>query len=262
MNVLTTNPLAVPPVDMVMPPTAQFWLTVAWGTFAALTVIGCVIGSFKTRSWLPICLVIGSALSMFGEAFVIPNMNYWYPVHGQITAYRAYGQSIPLFAGFAYIFYFAPAIFWLMKKFGQGISAAQFWVLWGVMLIGTIGYEIATVLTGVCTYYGDQYFSVAGIPLLWPTLNSMIIMVASVMLYFARPYLTGLRVLLVIPFMATQIATVEVLCGYPAFVANNADVPGSLRFVTVCWAFGMCAAVVWVGGKLVSSSAAVRLARA
>lgn len=261
MSTLATNPFAVPPVDMVMPAAAQYWLTIVWGAFAVLTIVSCTTMSLKTKSWLPICLVVGSALSMFGEAMVIPNMNYWYPVVGQTTVYRAYGQSVPLFAGLAYIFYFAPAIFWLMKKYRQGISAGQFWRLWVFMLIGTIAYEVATVGSGVCIYYGDQYFSIAGLPLLWPTLNSMIIMVASVILYFARPYLTGWRVLLVIPFMASQIATVEVLCGYPAFVTNNADVPGWLRLATVCWAFGMCVAVVWIGSKLVSSPAAARFAR-
>ena len=33
------NPFAIPPHDMVMPANAQFWLTIAWGTFAALTVL-------------------------------------------------------------------------------------------------------------------------------------------------------------------------------------------------------------------------------
>ena len=252
------NPLAIPPVDMVMPATAQYWLTLVWGAFAAATVIGCVVGSIRSKSWVPVCLVIGSGLSMFGESMVIPNMNYWYPTHGQINAYRAYGQSIPLFAGFAYLFYFAPAIFWLIKKYENGVSAPQFWGLWALMLAGTIGYEVATVGAGVCIYYGDQYFQVMGIPLVWPTLNSMIIVVSSVMLYFARPYLTGWRAFLVIPFMGVQVATDEVLVGFPAFVANNADVPGVVRMLCVLASFGMCAAVVWIGSQLVSSRQGIR----
>jgi hypothetical protein len=255
------NPLALPPYSMVMPAHAQFWLTIVWGSFAALTVVGCVVASVRRRSWIPVNLVIGSALSMFGESLVIPNMNYWYPAIGQITAYRAYGQSVPLFAAFAYVFYFAPGIFWLIGKYDQGIKPGRFWGLWGIMLVGTIAYEIATVGAGVCVYYGDQYFRIGRLPLLWPTLNSMIIMCASVILFYARPFLTGWRTLLVIPFMASQIATVEVLVGYPAFVANNADLPGGLRLVCVCWAFGMCVTVVWIFSKLVSASASDRFRR-
>ena len=256
MTALTTNPFAIPPHDMVMPENAQFWLTVAWGTFAALTVLMCIVKGVKAKSWLPICLVIGSALSMFGEAVVIPNMNYWYPEIGQINAYRAYGQSIPLFAGFAYVFYFAPAMFFMISEFDKGISAKKFVILSAAMWAGTIGYEIATVGTGVCIYYGDQYFKIGGLPLVWPTLNSMIIIVASVLLFFARPFLKGWTVLLVIPYMAVQIATVEVLVGYPAFVTNNADVPGFVRMLSVVMSFGMCASVVWISSRLVCSRAA------
>lgn len=255
------NPLAIPPLDMVMPASAEFWLTLVWGLFAALTVVGCVAISLRTHSWLPICLLIGSALSMFGESLVIPNMNYWYPAIGQTVAYQAYGQSVPLFAAFAYIFYFAPGIFWLLKKYDRGITTAQFWRLCGVMLIGTIAYEIATLAAGVCIYYGDQYFKIWKLPLLWPTLNSMIIICASVILFFARPYLRGWRVMLVIPFMACQIATVEVLVGYPAFVANQANVPGALRLLAVCWSFGTCIALVWILSKLISGAHADRFRR-
>jgi hypothetical protein len=249
------NPHAVPPVDMVMPDAPEFWLTLVWGIFALLTIIGCARLSLQTKSWLPICLVIGSGLSMFGESLVIPNMNYWYPAVGQMNAYQAYGQSVPLFAAFAYIFYFAPGIFWMLKKFDEGIRPGQFWGIWGGLLAFTIAYEIVTLGIGVCIYYGDQYFQIWKLPLLWPTLNSMILVCSSVMLYFARPYLQGWRVLLVIPFMACQIATVEVLVGYPAFVTNHADVPGFIRFLSVCWAFAMCIAVVWIGSKLVCRTA-------
>jgi hypothetical protein len=73
----------------------------SWASFAALTVVGCMVYGVRGRSRIPVNLVIGSALSMFGESLVIPGMDYWYPAIGQITAYKAHGHSVPLFGAFA-----------------------------------------------------------------------------------------------------------------------------------------------------------------
>jgi hypothetical protein len=62
--------------------------------------------------------------------------------------------------------------------------------------------------------------------------------------------LTGWRMLLVIPFMATSVPTVEILAGYPLFVALSADVSSLVRQLAAVWTIGMCVAVIWICSKL------------
>ena len=241
--------VAVPPIDAVMPH-AQVGLLAVWSLFAVLTVIQCIVVSRRTRSWLPINLLIGSGLAMFGESLVIAMMHTWYPAIDQITAYEAFGHAVPMFAAVAYLFYFAPGILWLIGEYDKGIQPGKLWLYWGFMLIGVAGYEVAGLSFDLWSYYGDQPFKISKLPISWVFLNSLIAFVVSITLFYVRSYLTGWRMLLVIPFMATAVPTVEVLAGYPLFVALSADVPGFVRQFAAVWTIGMCVAVIWICSKL------------
>jgi hypothetical protein len=243
------NIVAVPPVDAVMPP-AQVGLLAVWSLFAALTVIQCIVVSRRTRSWLAINLLVGSGLAMFGESLVIANMHTWYPAVDQITAYEAYGHAIPMFAAVAYLFYFAPGILWLIGEFDKGLQPRRLWIYWAFMLLGVAGYEVAGLTFDLWSYYGDQPFMISKLPISWVFLNSLIAFVMAVALFYLRPHLNGWRMLLVIPFMATAVPTVEILAGYPLFVALSADVSMLVRQAAAVCTIGMCVIVVWICSKL------------
>ncbi len=117
--------VAIPPVNAVMPH-AQVGLIDAWGAFAACSVI---FAASPASGRAPCCR---SALCWNRGWRCLPNqsssnMHTWYPAIGQITAYKVYGQSIPLFAALAYWFYFAPAILLFMGQYERGITRLRFW---------------------------------------------------------------------------------------------------------------------------------------
>lgn len=240
-----------PPVDMVMPD-AQIGLSILWGIFALGSVIYCINHSLRTKSWLAVNILIGSGLAMFAESLVIDDMNNWYPAINQITVYESFGHSVPLFACLAYLFYFAPGILIMMKKYEQGITAQQFWMFWGGCVIFTIGYEIAGLAYDLWYYYGYQPFQIWKLPLTWPIINTMTFIPFSVVLYFGRPWLKGKWMWLVIPGMATAVPTFEIMAAYPIFVAiNNAETPVWLANVAALISVGMTLAATALCAKLV-----------
>jgi hypothetical protein len=212
--------VAIPPVNAVMPH-AQVGLIEAWGAFAACSVIFCCILSIRSRSLLPVSIMLGSGLAMFAESVVIPNMHTWYPAIGQITAYKAYGQSIPLFAALAYWFYFAPAILLFMGQYERGITRLRFWTNCVLTMLGVVGYEIAGLSLHLWSYYGVKPLDIGGLPIANVFLNASTVIPASVILFRLRAQLHGWRMLLVVAFMAADVPGFEFLTGYPVFFCDQ-----------------------------------------
>lgn len=252
-----SQPVAIPPVDVVMPE-AQMGLIAIFVALALGSLIYCGLESRRTRSWLPLAIFLGAGLAMFGESLVIQSMHVWYPAVGQVRAYEAFGQSIPVFAALAYWFYFAPAILLLMKKYAAGISYAQFWMFWGLTIAGVVAYEVIGLSFDLWIYYGVQPFTIGKLPMSWAFLNAMAVIPASVVLYRAQTWLRGPAVLLVIPFMAAQVPAFEFLSGYPLYVTINSAAPLWAAQLAALTAIGMTIGLTWVCSKLVCTAPAPR----
>ena len=249
-----------PPVDMVMPD-AQIGLCIAWGVCALGSALFCINHSLRNKSWLAVNILIGSGFAMFAESLIIQDMHCWYPAINQISVYTSFGHPVPLFACFAYLFYFAPGILVMMKKYEQGITQRQFWTFWLGCVVFTVFYEIAVLSFDLCYYYGYQPLRMWKLPLTWPIINTMTFIPFSVVMYYARPHLRGPWMLLVIPAMATAVPTFETMAAYPLYVAiNNSATPIWLANIAALLSIGMTLAAVAVCARLVCVPASSKIA--
>lgn len=247
---MMTSPL--PPRDMVMPD-AEYTITVLWAGLAMLAIIHALWISYRTKKILPLVLIGGAALAMGSEALVINYMHCWYPAVGQINAYHAFNQSIPLFVCLAYVFFFAPGIIMLMSKLDKGATVKDFWLVYAGAMVGVVLYETVGLSLGLWTYYGTRPLLIGGLPAYCIFLNSSLIVFPAAILHKAKDHIFGWRNLLVLPSVAGMVAGLEMFLGYPVYFAKNAGVSlaaaNVAAIISICFVLGLlwaCARIVCI----------------
>lgn len=181
------------------------------GAVLAFTIFGIVMCGALMLWWLlserrrgPILpvLLIGTALSAVVVEPIFDNtLLYWYPVDGALSAFNAYGRSVPWWLILGYGWFFGGASYVLLRMFKRGISARQFIVAVGVFVaIDQIANGIAGWL-GISGFYGPQPFMWGPVNVWFGLADSTAVVVGAVVVFLLAPYLTGLRAawLLVLP---------------------------------------------------------------
>lgn len=244
-------PMPQPPFDAVMPE-SEGMITVIWACFALASIAYCTWRAIRDRSALPLAIVIGTSLAMFAEALVIQDMHCWYPAVGQMTAWVANGQSIPVFVPFAYVFFFAPWILMLMDAFAKGMSRRQFWTAYIIAVFGVLGYEAVGMLSDSWMYYGYQPLTVGGFPLFWAVLNPTLIVIPAVILFRTRHLLKGWAALLAVTgFLAAQVTGLEFLLGYPYYAAINTSTSPAVMLLGLALSGILIAAALEICARLI-----------
>ncbi|MET0987670.1 MAG: hypothetical protein ABW034_19925 [Steroidobacteraceae bacterium] len=245
----TLSNIPQPPLDAVMPP-AQTTITVIFAILALVSLVYTIFVSLRTKSALPLAIFVGCTLSMYCEAIVTYLGHCWYPAIGQMTLYETMDHKIPWFAGLAYCFYFAPGIIYLVDAFEKGMSTRTFWVFLAVTAAFVVGYDYLGISLGLWLYYGETPLTVAGFPFWWVPANLMVFVPAAIVIYLAKPYLTGWRTALIVPFMAAQVLMFHGLASLPMYSALNSSAGHGLRTLAVVMTFGISLATMWVSARI------------
>jgi hypothetical protein len=209
---------------------------------AACLVALAAMGANAIRRWrsdrdtLPLALMAAGAVCVVLEPLVDVLGLCWYPRGSNYELFELMGRPIPFLVLPGYTFFMGGltviALHALETKGPRGLL----W-LYPLMIALELPFELLANQTGVYVYYGEQPLRVWDFPIWWLFVNTMVPIVAAVLIRPMRAWLTGPAVLLVVPVLPAVDAGVNAALAWPTWTVLNSDVPMAvtqLAGVTTC----------------------------
>jgi hypothetical protein len=230
------------------------WIAVAVFTALALRQVR------STRSPLPLLVLVGGGLCMYIEPIVDILGLCWFWPEGQFVLFEAFGRPIPNWMLPTYIFYVGGQALYTAQRMEKGETMAGVFKLYATYMAVNVVLEMPPLYMGLYTYYGAQPLKLGLFPLWWVFTNAAMPMVLGALIYTLRPYLTGWKVLLVVPLMPMGDALTNGAIAWPTWIAlNSTDNPiWTNAAALLSGVFGLI--VIWVLGIAVASDSPVRSA--
>lgn len=196
-----------PPLDSVMPQTAQEVCFAVFAGAAVLTVLWGLYLAVTRKSWLPIILLIAAQLSFLLEGPADVMSNALYPPVGQDIAHVVKGHTIPWFVPPVYIWYVGLLPLSMYDAFVRQTVPYGTWAKIALAtVIGVATVEQIPVYFGLWMYYGVQPLKIGLMPLWLIAANVACVIVPGIMIYRMIPAFTGWKQLLFIPLVPASCA--------------------------------------------------------
>lgn len=247
MFVLSTIPQ--PPTGLEMNATGQtiftIGVTIPW---IVLVVLG-VRYLLRDRSPALLLFLVGGAICIVMEPVVDVLGMCYFPRINQWVGIETFDRPIPLFMWPVYSWFVGGQAYIFWRLFQRGMNRSQLWKVWLTVMGVNVVLETPGLLMDVYTYYGPQPFNLWGLPLWWPPVNSTMPIVAAFLIHKMTPYLTGARILAVIPFMPMADGLANGALAWPVWTALNADIGFWATYPAAVATFGLGALAVWVMSK-------------
>ncbi len=240
------NQIPAPPLDMIMPATANN--TVAIANYSVLLVVAILMlrDGRRTRSLLPLFCLIGGAASSFMEPIYDVVGNVWYPEHGQTPIFRAFNYSIPLWMLPAYTWYIVGQGYWMYKKFQQGMRPGQLWRFYFLFWLSNLVLEVPALALGIYVYYGPQPFKVFGFPLWMAMTNSLMPILLGAAFYSLRNIFSGVRAWLAVPIVPMGVGAAQIMAGWPTWLALNSGEGPLVTHAAATLSLGLSVTIVYI----------------
>lgn len=232
------NQIPTPPIEMVMPPVNSVIALICYvllGAFTLWTLYECR----RTRSPVTILMLIGGTLAIAQEPLLAHIGSFWYPDIGPAPVMRVFNVSIPLWAVAAYGLYVGGLSILVYRKMVVGMTAKSLWIAYFSIWVFNIGLELPGLSLGIYRYYGDPPFNFFGFPLTWAITNSAIPMLASAVMVGFKDFLTGPRLLLIVPLMVMIGMAAEGATGLPTWLAMNSGSGSGVKLAGAFTTLGM-----------------------
>lgn len=212
------------PPDLAMPQGWERLYTAA----CLLALVGMTANAVRRwradRDQLPLLLMAGGALCVFLEPLVDVLGLCWYPRGSQYEIFELMDRPIPFLVLPGYMFFMGGlTVIALHTLESQGPRG--FLPLFPKMILLELPFEILAVQTGVYVYYGQQPLQIIDFPVWWLFVNTMVPIVAAVLIAPARRWLTGAAGLIVIPLLPAVDAGVNAAFAWPTWTVLNSEVP-------------------------------------
>lgn len=192
------------------------------------------------RDGLPVLLMAGGALCVVLEPMVDVLGLCWYPRGSGLELFELMGRPIPFLVLPGYTFFMGGltviALHTLRTRGASGLLR-----IYPLMILLELPFEILATQSGVYTYYGQQPLRVFDFPLWWLLVNTMVPVVAAVLIRPLRGWLTGAAALAVIPLLPAVDAGVNAALAWPTWTVLQSDVP---MFVTQLAGVATCGLAV------------------
>jgi hypothetical protein len=254
--------LEQPPIHMVMPGGAQAVFTFA--NIVPLLVIAIVAVRYARahRTAVPFCLLVGGLASVLLEPIVDVLGLCWFPSHGQWTAFRAFGVSIPLYMVPVYAWFVGGQAFLLYWWFQRGVTKRQLFLIWGGIALVNAAVEIPGLWIHVYAYYGAHPFTVLRFPLWWVFCNTLMPMTAATFAYKLAPVLRGWRLALLVPLVPMSDGLANGAVSWPTWLALNSGHGYGLTYPAAIVSLGLSAIAVYILSMIVATDSPFRTAPA
>lgn len=234
-----------PPQGMEMNRTAQAIFTIG-------QAVPCLVLAFfawriwqKERSPIPALCMVGGAFAMFMEPIVDVLGQVWFPREGQWVLFETWGRPIPWFI-IVYIWYVGGQAVITFRSLERGALSRDIWKLYGLFFVANLICETPGLYMDLYTYYGHQPLNFFRLPLWWPVINSMMPILAGTLIWLLRPYMTGWRVLGVIPLVPAADGAANIAAAWPTWSALNTQLPAAVVWAAGCLTVALASLLIHV----------------
>jgi hypothetical protein len=243
-----------PPVDMVMPQTAQAVFTLfIFAPLGAMVVYAVRLLVRKRDPLMLICLA-GGALSMFYEPIVDVLGLVWFPRPNQWIAFQVFGRPIPLFIAFVYSWFIGGQGYLAYRRFAKGIDMRGVVRLWAAFAVCDLFIESPGVIANTYHYYGHQPFNPWGLPFWWLWVNAVMPLLVAALVLKLRPILgEGRKLLLLIPLVPMADGMANAGTAFPVWLTLNTELGLVWTYLGALASLGLAGIAVWLIGLLVTS---------
>lgn len=232
-----------PPHGMEMNTTAQAIFTIG-------QVVPCLLMAFiawriwrKDRSAIPALCMVGGAFAMFMEPIVDVLGLVWFPREGQWVLFETWGRPIPWFL-VVYVWYVGGQAFMSFRKLEQGARGRDIWKMYGLFFVVNVILETPGLYMDLYAYYGHQPFEFFRLPLWWPAVNSTMPILAGTLIFLLKPWLSGWRVLAVIPLVPAADGMANAAAAWPTWSALNTQLPAPAVWAAGCVTLGLACLLI------------------
>jgi hypothetical protein len=198
---------------------------------------------------LPFAVLAGGTACCIAEPLVDALGQCWYPRGQILQAFELMGYPIPWFSVVGYMMAFGAYTLFTMEILERKGPQA----LWGTWIGGIafmMMFEFFAVTTKSYVYYGVQPLRILDFPVWWDFVNSLVTVTAAVVLAASRQWLTGWRMLLVIPLLPIIDAAANAAPALPTWVVLKSDVPVFVMQAAGVLTCIIAACLVWVQVKI------------
>lgn len=217
---------AWPPVPdyLTMPRQYELIFLAVVSLFAAFGLGWAILRWRRSGDRLPAAALAGGTACAILEPLVDILGQCWHPRGQMIEAFELMGRPIPLWVVVGYGMAFGLYTIFTMEVLERKGPQAL-WSTWigGILFMGI--FDVLAVTTKVYVYYGAQPLRFLDLPLWWEPVNGLLPVTAAVILASCRQWLTGRRILLVIPMLLMVDAAVYAAAALPAYIVLKSDVP-------------------------------------
>ena len=248
----------IPPTPLAeMPMEVQEFAIWLFGAIAAVVLLYGFRMAYKTRSLLPVYLMVGAAAASFLEPIIGYLGHLIHPPVGATVVFSAVDRILPLHMLFAYVIAFGVTyLIFLPKLEGGSVSTRYVWAYSLASVAIYILCEIYPVVSGLWVYYEPQPlwpFAFLA-PFTWPFLNTTAALVGITLIALLLPNLKGTTKLVVIPLAPIGAVMGHLGSGWPMFLVMNSPISGSgvLLQLSGIAAVLCCFTVIWICSVVLS----------
>lgn len=211
------------PPDIPMNLQAQSVMEVLMGIGAAIAILYLVREARRSKSWLPIMLILGTFPAVYYEVVTDMLGLCIYPHEGQHTYIESFGRKIPIYLMLAWLWYFPPFVWIFKKMFDAGTAASVWWKAYIGMAIGCTLFEITPLHYELWHYYGEQPLVFMKMPVWWGLVNPVAIIGPAYVFHKLGPRLQGWRILFAVPLLGMSIAGFHAAASLPVASTLNSQ---------------------------------------
>lgn len=217
------SPIMDAPTHLIMPEGWHFYLTLVFLACGLGSWIYGIRTSIREKDIVPLLVVAGGSVAVFGEAAVdILGLCYW-TENGQWTLYEAFGRKIPILALGSYTFFYGGVVLFTLRQFERGVPAKSLVISFFAWMIMEWTWEPIPIYYGMWSYYGAQPFRVFDFPLWWPPVNTIGAYAAALLVLKVKEHLNGVSKLAIVPLVLSGDLMGNALVAWPLWVTLNME---------------------------------------
>ena len=246
-----------PPRELIMPADLQHGSLMFSATVFAIVVSLALWQVVVRRQPLLLFCVLGGMAAVIVEPLCDVIGMIYHPEIGQITAYEALGRKIPWHVVLLLSWYYALFAWLLASPRGARLGRSGFWKLFAGLVVFSTLLEISPTHGGLWKYYGEQPFTVSGMPLWWFVANAVSALAGGTLATVATRESSGWGRWQVALLMPVGIAGAHTGVALPTYVAMSMGWPGTciqlVGVVTVIYSLVLmqaCARLLYPTGRL------------
>lgn len=241
------------PDHLKMPHQWEIVFLIAVALFAALGIAWGAAKWRRTGDLMPFALLAGGAACCIVEPLVDALGQCWYPRGQLLEVFELMGYPIPLFAVVGYMMAFGGYTLFTVEVLERK-GPQVLWATWVGGIVFMMMFEIFAVTTKSYVYYGEQPLRILDFPAWWDFVNSLVPVTAALVVTVCRQWLTGWRILLVIPMLPMIDAAANAAAALPTWVVLKSDVPEFVMQGAGVLTCVIAALLVWVAVKFTGFS--------